>query len=177
MTFLEDLVRLATVLAMFVVIAAGPAAAQRSVEVRVGSVIVPLPAGAAIVPHPHGQGLFGGTRIRLEERLTVEVAVLPASTQPLSAYMDSIVAARNATAKPAWRLQPAVARRVGGRTAWVLRPTCGDCEAVEVYLDFPGTRLVAAWGVDGIEPLTAERRHAIAWEFVASLHPAGGPAK
>lgn len=164
--------RFATLLAVLVALSALPAAGQPVTDVRVGSAVVPLPGGAVIVPHPHGKGLFGGIRIRLEERLTVEVAALPPSPRPLAAYVDSIVAARNATAKPAWRLRPAVPRRVGGRTAWVLRPTCGDCEAVEVYLDFPGTRLVAAWGVDGIEPLTAAQRHALAWKLVASLHPA-----
>lgn len=137
---------------------------------------VPLPPGAFVVPHPHGHGVFGGTRIRLEDRLTVEVAARPASPRVLRAYMDSVVARRNAELRPAWQLEPPQARAVGGRTAWVLRPHCGDCEAVEAYLDFPGTRLVVAWGVDGLDGLTVAQRHALAWRFVASLRPIRAPS-
>ena len=146
--------------------------AQAPDPLAVGTVRVPLPAGAVVVPHPHGHGHFSGIRVRLEERTIVEVASLPHSSLPLRAFVDSIVRARNAQARPAWRLAPPEARSVAGRTAWVLRPTCGDCQAVEVYLDFPGTRIVADWGVDRIGDLTPEERHALAWAFVDSFRTA-----
>lgn len=152
------------------------AASQTPTSVTVGSVVVPLPPGAVVVPHPHGRGHFGGVRVRLEERLVVEVAALPPSALPLREYLDSLVRSRNARARPAWRLAPPVARQVAGGIAWVLRPTCGDCQAVEVYLDFPGTRLVADWGVDGIEPLTAAQRHALAWAFVETFRADATPS-
>lgn len=144
-------------------------AVQAPASITVGSVRIPLPAGAVVVPHPHGHGHFSGVRVQLEERLIVEVAALPAATRPLREYLDSLVKSRNARARPAWRLRPPEPRRVAGRDAWVLRPMCGDCQAVEVYLDFPGTRLVADWGVDGLPPLTHTERHAIAWEFVEAF--------
>jgi hypothetical protein len=146
-----------------------PAAAQLSHEVRVGSVRVPLAPGAMVVPHPHGQGRLGGTRVRLEDRLTVELAARPASPTPLMAYVDSVVASRNAGLRPAWRIDPPTALIVAGRTVWVVRPRCGDCDAVEAYIDFPGTRLVVAWGVDGLEGLTIAQRHALAWRFIETL--------
>ncbi len=131
-----------------------PVAAQLPHEIRVGSVRAPLPPGAKVVPHPHGAGRFGGTRVRLEDRLTVELAALPASATPLQAYVDSSATSRNAKLRPTWHLEPPRSLVVAGRTAWVLHPRCGDCDAVEAYLDFPGTRLVVAWGVDGLEGLT-----------------------
>lgn len=145
---------------------------QSTDTILVGTVTLPLPAGAVVVPHPHGHGHFNGIRVELEERTIVEVAALPPSTLPLRAYLDSMVQARNTRARPAWRLAPPEPLRVAGRTAWVLRPTCGDCQAVEVYLDFPGTRLVADWGVDRIGDLTPEQRHALAWAFVYSFRSA-----
>lgn len=146
--------------------------AQVEPELRVGTVLVRLPPDAQVVAFPHEQSRLGGTRVRLEERLTVELAAVPGPPVPLKAFVDSIVATRNAHLPTAWHLHPPEARMVGGRTAWVLRPRCGDCEAVEAYLDFPGTRLVVAWGVDGLEALTVRQRHALAWRFVATLRPA-----
>lgn len=145
---------------------------QGPATLEVGTVRVPLPAGAVVVPHPHGHGHFNGVRVQLEERTIVEVAALPPSALPLREYLDSLVRSRNAHARPAWRLAPPEPRRVAGRRAWVLHPTCGDCQAIEVYLDFPGTRLVADWGVDEIPPLRAPERHALAWAFVGSFRAA-----
>lgn len=145
---------------------------QTPAMIQVGTVAAPLPAGAVVVPHPHGQGHFAGLRVKLEERLIVEVAALPHSELPLRDYVDSLRVARNARARPAWRLAPAEPRDVAGRTAWVLHPTCGDCQAIEVYIDFPGTRIVADWGVDGLDPHTAPERHAMAWSFVETFRPA-----
>lgn len=149
----------------------GPAI-QAPATLEIGAVEVPLPAGAVVVPHPHGHGHFSGVRVELEERTIVEVAALPPSALPLREYLDSLVESRNARARPAWRLAPPEERFVAGRTAWVLHPTCADCQAVEVYIDFPGTRLVADWGVDRIGTLTPEERHAIAWAFVDSFRSA-----
>lgn len=163
--------RHAILLAIMFSLPRGPAA-QAPREIRIGSVEARLPPGARVVPHPHGRGRFGGTRVQLEERLIVELAAVPASGLPLKAYVDSLAVARNAHLRPAWQLQPAAPLTIAGRTAWVLRPRCGDCDAVEAYLDFPGTRLVVAWGVDGLEALTAAQRHALAWRFVSALRPA-----
>ena len=145
---------------------------QSADTILVGTVTVPLPAGAIVVPHPHGHGHFNGVRVQLEERTIVEVAALPPTALPLRVYLDSMVRSRNARARTAWRLAPPEPRLVAGRTAWVLHPTCGDCQAVEVYLDFPGTRLVADWGVDRIGDLTPDQRHALAWAFVDSFRSA-----
>ncbi len=148
-----------------------PASAQTPGAVRIGTVTASLPPGAAVVSRPGARGSFGGTFVQLEDRLTVELAALPASRTPLRAYVDSIVASRNAEADPDWRLAPPTSRDIAGRTAWVLRPACGDCDATEVYLDFPGTRLVASWGVDGLEGRTVQERNSAAWALVESLRP------
>ena len=145
--------------------------AQGPAALSVGEVAVPLPAGAQVVPHPHGTGRYHGTRIRLEERLTIEVATLPDTATPLEQFVDSLVAVRNLGVDAARRLRAPERREIGGRVAWVLHPGCGDCQSVEAFLDFPHTRVVVAWGVDGLPPLSADERHALAWAFVASLHP------
>jgi hypothetical protein len=168
----ERAVRYTIMVALLVSHLPSSVSAQGARQIQVGAVRVPLPPGAEVVPHPHGRSRFGGIRVRLEERLTLELAVLPASATPLQAYVDSLARARNAHLRASWHLEPATAAAVAGRTVWVLRPRCGDCDAVEVYLDFPGTRLVVDWGVDGLEALTVAQRHALAWRFIASLRPA-----
>ena len=140
-------------------------------EIQVGAVAAPLPAGAMLAPHPHGEGRYHGTRIRLEERLTIEVAALPDTSTPLKEFVGHLVAARNARSPVRRQIRAAEPRLVGDRVAWVVHPGCGDCESVEAFLDFPHTRVVVAWGVDGLPPLSADERHALAWAFVASLHP------
>ena len=153
-----------------------PACTPRTTAtIDVGTVRLTLPRGAVVVPHPHGHGHFSGIRIRLEERVIVEIAALPPSPLPLREYVDSLVRSRNAHARPAWRLAPPTAVQIAGRSGWLLRPTCGDCQAVEVFLDLPGTRLVADWGVDGIPPLTVAERHALAWAFLDTLEPVPPP--
>ncbi len=148
-----------------------PLVAQTPSAVRVGTVTAPLPPGARVPARPGARGDFGGTFVQLDDRLTVELAALPPSHLSLWAYVDSIVVARNRAADPDWQLDPPIRRDVAGRAAWVLHPPCGDCDATEVYLDFPGTRLVASWGVDGLGAHTAEDRNAAAWALVAALHP------
>ena len=162
---------------MLIQIATPPSAsfAQGPAAVSVGEVAIPLPPDAQVVPHPHGGGRYHGTRIRLEERLTIEVAALPDTATPLEQFVDSLVSARNVGADASRRLAAPERQQVGGRSVWVLHPACGDCESVEAFLDFPHTRVVVAWGVDGLPPLSTDQRHALAWSFVASLHPTPHP--
>lgn len=152
-----------------------PDRSQAPTEIRIGAVAAPIPEGAILAPHPHGEGRYHGTRIRLEERLTIEVAALPDTSTPLDRFVDSLIVARNIGVPPTRRLGAPERRQVGDRVALVVHPRCGDCQSVEAFLDFPHTRVVVAWGVDGLPPLSAEARHALAWAFVASLHPIPRP--
>ena len=139
-------------------------------QVTVGNLHFPLPPGASVVHRAGAHPEFGGTLIDLDERMTIEVAVIPKTPQSLRQYVDSVVAFRNAHLEPGWRLARATDTLVSGRQVLVLHPVCGDCQATELYSEVVGQRFVVAWGVDGLGSRSIEQRDRAGWDAVAGIH-------
>ncbi len=87
--------------------------------------------------------------------LRLGVARLPAgSASRFVAFVDSIRRFRNESLNPDWRMAPASLLRVSRYSALELRPDCGDCDAHEVYIALPQTRLVFSFSLEQGLPYT-----------------------
>ena len=81
--------------------------------------------------------------------LRLAVARLPGGpASRFVAFVDSIRRSRNASLNPDWRMAPASALQVSHYSALELRPDCGDCDAHEIYVALPQTRLVFSFSLE-----------------------------
>ena len=121
------------------------------------------PERATILPDTDRfSGLTGRALVwRFSQMQWLRVAVARLPTGPASQlvqFVDSIRRSRNESLNPDWRMVPASPLLVSHFPALELRPDCGDCEAHEVYVALPRTRLAFSFSLEQGLPYTYKQQ-------------------